>query len=149
MVTTVTLTVKGGELAGKEYCFDGLRKIVIGRGSDCDLSLPERLEFTYVSRHHCVITVAGSDVRVRDLGSRNGTFLNGMQIGRPVTWHLSGLAAAMPFWEYDVTDGDELKVGETVFVVEIIPSTRHARPQREKVTALQEKCLLSHSGYGK
>jgi hypothetical protein len=64
-----------------------------------------------------------------------------MQIGRPVAWHLSGLAAAMPFWEYDLSDGDELKVGETVFVVEVSRSTYYGRPKVEGMAALQNKCL--------
>jgi pSer/pThr/pTyr-binding forkhead associated (FHA) protein len=141
MAVTVTLTAKSGALDGKEFRFEGRRKIVIGRGDDCDIFLPGGLEFIYASRHHCVITVAGSEVRVRDLGSRNGTWLNGMQIGRPVAWHLSGLAAAMPFWEYDLSDADELKVGETVFVVEIMSSTRHGRQKVKAVAELQNYCL--------
>jgi hypothetical protein len=45
----------------------------IGRGSDTDV----RLEDPGVSRHHAEIRVAGSDVVLRDLGSTNGTYVNG------------------------------------------------------------------------
>jgi pSer/pThr/pTyr-binding forkhead associated (FHA) protein len=52
------------------------RHFVIGRGDDCDLTLPCRL----VSRHHAEIRRRGDGVYVRDLDSRNGTLLNGERI---------------------------------------------------------------------
>ena len=47
---------------------------MIGRGEDCDLRLQNR----FVSRHHCELIVDDRDqvLRVRDLGSQNGTFVN-------------------------------------------------------------------------
>ncbi len=45
----------------------------IGRGSDADV----RIEDPGVSRHHAEIRVAGADVVLRDLGSTNGTYVNG------------------------------------------------------------------------
>ena len=150
MAITVALTAKNGDLGGKKFQFEGRRKIVIGRGNDCDLNLPVGAEFLHVSRHHSVINVAAPDVRVRDQASRNGTMLNGMQIGRPASWHLSALAAAMPFWEYDLRDHDELKIGDTVFAVEITASAPTSRangvhancaPQR---SAFQRACCGAH-----
>jgi pSer/pThr/pTyr-binding forkhead associated (FHA) protein len=49
-------------------------EFIIGRAEDCNLRLPNR----FVSRHHCELLVNGRDhvVRVRDLGSQNGTFVN-------------------------------------------------------------------------
>lgn len=47
--------------------------VIIGRSSDCNL----RIASNQVSRHHCKIIVTPSQVRVMDLGSANGTFLNG------------------------------------------------------------------------
>lgn len=44
---------------------------VIGRAADCDLQLASPL----VSRHHCALVVKDG-VRLRDLGSRNGTHVN-------------------------------------------------------------------------
>ena len=49
---------------------------VIGRSSDCNL----RIASKEVSRKHCSILLSDRVVRVRDLGSANGTFLNGSQI---------------------------------------------------------------------
>ena len=49
---------------------------LIGRGPECKL----RISSGQVSRRHCLIKVAGTSVSVRDLGSANGTRLNGQTI---------------------------------------------------------------------
>jgi len=51
-------------------------RLVIGRGSDCDLMLDE----PEMSRRHAVIENAGDDIFLRDLGSANGTYVNGVQV---------------------------------------------------------------------
>jgi pSer/pThr/pTyr-binding forkhead associated (FHA) protein len=51
-------------------------KLLIGRGSDCDLILDE----PEMSRHHAVIENFGDGIYLRDLGSANGTFVNGVQV---------------------------------------------------------------------
>jgi hypothetical protein len=50
--------------------------VVIGRHSGCDV----RVENTSVSRRHAAISLRGGICRVRDLGSMNGTTLNGRPI---------------------------------------------------------------------
>lgn len=51
-------------------------QFLLGRGPDCDL----RLHGETVSRHHCVIRQTNDDVALVDLGSSNGTFLNGVRV---------------------------------------------------------------------
>ena len=55
---------------------------LIGRGQDCDLVVPE----SAVSSHHCRLTHQAGGFLLEDLGSRNGTFVNGSRIapGAPV-----------------------------------------------------------------
>ena len=53
------------------------RDAVVGRGTDAGLRISSRR----VSRTHCRLIVDGGAVRVRDLGSRNGTFVNGEGVG--------------------------------------------------------------------
>ncbi len=51
-------------------------RLVIGRGSECDLILDE----PEMSRRHAVIENFGDGIYLRDLGSANGTFVNGVQV---------------------------------------------------------------------
>ena len=55
-------------------------KLVIGRGSDCDLVLDE----PEMSRRHAMIENSGDMIFLRDLGSANGTFVNGVQVRNAV-----------------------------------------------------------------
>lgn len=119
MVPVIMLTIENGKLAGTEYAFDLPRRCLIGRASDCEVRLPSQLEFLGVSRHHCLLTLDPPAVRVRDCGSRNGTLLNGMQIGRPASWHVPEAMTAFPSLEYELRDGDELTIGSTVFKVHV------------------------------
>jgi pSer/pThr/pTyr-binding forkhead associated (FHA) protein len=51
-------------------------RLTIGRGSECDLILDE----AEMSRKHAVIENFGDGIYLRDLGSSNGTFVNGVQV---------------------------------------------------------------------
>jgi pSer/pThr/pTyr-binding forkhead associated (FHA) protein len=51
-------------------------KLTIGRGSDCDLVLDE----PDMSRRHAMIENSGDVIFLRDLGSANGTYVNGVQV---------------------------------------------------------------------
>jgi pSer/pThr/pTyr-binding forkhead associated (FHA) protein len=117
MPANVRLTVKNGKLAGKTYEFDEPCRCLIGRAEDCEIWLPGEPEFLTVSRHHCLLDIDPPEIRVRDSGSLNGTFLNGMQIGRPGKWHLPPEALSRPCFDYDLSQGDELAVGGTIFEV--------------------------------
>ncbi len=52
------------------------KKTLIGRGADCDLKLKSEL----VSRHHCQILLTDSVALINDLGSANGTFIDGQKL---------------------------------------------------------------------
>jgi pSer/pThr/pTyr-binding forkhead associated (FHA) protein len=59
--------------------FDLTRDVVlVGRGEDCDL----RVEHKSVSKRHCVLVVTDGLVLLRDLGSTNGTRVNGTRVRR-------------------------------------------------------------------
>ena len=69
------LVVYEGELEGQRWIIDQDR-VVIGRGSDCDVVLPER----QVSRYHAQIERENGGYLLRDLGSKNGTCVNGQAV---------------------------------------------------------------------
>lgn len=72
----LTLEVLEGPDAGKRLRVGG--PAVIGRDAECDLVLSDQL----VSRRHLRITPAGEGITLEDLGSRNGTFVNGTAVGQ-------------------------------------------------------------------
>lgn len=71
---------------------------VIGRRQDCDLCIP----LMVISRRHCEINQDQSLLKIRDLGSRNGTFVNGRRID-----------------EADVHPGDRIHIGPLTFGVQV------------------------------
>jgi len=56
----------------QEYVLDGL-PVLIGRSADAGVHLND----PRASRHHCEIVEISGTVVVRDLGSTNGTYVNG------------------------------------------------------------------------
>jgi pSer/pThr/pTyr-binding forkhead associated (FHA) protein len=116
MFSTITLTVLNGSLKGKEYVLRDRPTWTIGRSRDCDVVLPGGEEFCLVSRRHCQLEI--DPPTVRDLGSMNGTFVNGEPIGmRPREEKPGGVPMVWP--AYELFPGDELQVGTTVFRVGI------------------------------
>jgi hypothetical protein len=59
------------------------------------------------------------DIRIRDFGSKNGTFVNGKKIGQREAYHTPEYAAQIQFPEYDLQGGDEFTIGDTYFRVSI------------------------------
>jgi pSer/pThr/pTyr-binding forkhead associated (FHA) protein len=71
---------------------------VVGRREDCDLRIP----LGEISRKHCRLVRDGDSLRLEDLGSSNGTYLNGQRVQEAV------LGA-----------GDSVQVGPVVFVLQL------------------------------
>jgi pSer/pThr/pTyr-binding forkhead associated (FHA) protein len=59
-------------------------------------------------------------MRVHDLGSKNGTFVNGKKISGHQRHPLPGDADPEDFGNPEVKDGDELRLGHTVFRVGVV-----------------------------
>ncbi|HTC37107.1 MAG TPA: sigma 54-interacting transcriptional regulator [Bryobacteraceae bacterium] len=80
-------------------------EVTIGREPSNGISLLD----VGVSRRHCIILRNGSQFKIQDLSSRNGTFVNGV----PVT-------------ERALVSGDEIKIGGSLFVF-VVPEAEHAK----------------------
>lgn len=71
----IRLVITTGKHAGKAVRI-ARSKFFIGRSPECHLTVASEA----VSRHHCAILVGKGVVAVHDLGSRTGTFLNGVKV---------------------------------------------------------------------
>ena len=75
-----TLRIVQGVEPGKRFPLTAERS-TIGRSSDCEVSL----DVAAVSRRHAEVIRRGTDFIVEDLGSRNGTYVNGLRIAGSTT----------------------------------------------------------------
>ncbi|MCR9035879.1 FHA domain-containing protein [Tractidigestivibacter montrealensis] len=89
--------VEKGSRAMRGLHVDVLGPVVVGRSPSSDIVIDE----PYVSATHARFTIQGPALVLEDLGSTNGTMVNGHVIDQPVT----------------LRDGDEVQVGDTVMRV--------------------------------
>src|SRR5262245_31918364 len=99
-------------------------KCLIGRGEDCHL----RPQSDAISRHHCVIVTSENEVVVRDLKSRNGTFVNEEKVAD----------------EAVLLNGDVLRVGPLQF--EMIIEQSVSKTKRPKVADIKEAVARTAEG---
>jgi predicted RNA-binding Zn-ribbon protein involved in translation (DUF1610 family) len=102
-VSVGELQVISGSCTGKRIRMD-FRRFVIGNERDCDL----RPVSPMLSRHHCVFKRDEYAVRVRDLGSNTGTYVNGRRI----------------YTEAILKPGDDVTVGDVTLHVVLPHSPR-------------------------
>lgn len=117
-MATVTLTFANGPLKGLVHICSRPETLTLGRGRECDIKVPSSLDCLCISRHHCLLEITPPEVRVRDLGSRNGTFVNGVALG-PRTDSLASPVEESLGWRA-LKDGDELCLGGTYLRVGIV-----------------------------
>jgi eukaryotic-like serine/threonine-protein kinase len=135
MSAKVVLTVVQGKLKGKQFVFRGRTHCVLGRADCCHPRLPDDAEHKDVSRTHCLLDLNPPHVSVRDLGSRNGTYLNGELIGRRDPSQTTAINDPH-FPERDVKPGDVIQVGNTAFHVDV--SMPDAPPEKPSHVEKQE-----------
>ena len=90
-------------------------EFMFGRGPECDIRPNSEL----VSRQHCMLHVRDGNVKIRDLGSRNGTLVNGQLVTS----------------ERQLIHGDNLQLGPLVLQVLLEPDA-----------SLKETGVLSSDG---
>jgi len=70
------LVLQRGAETGRRWPLDRQRTLTIGRGEECDIALPDR----QVSRLHARVYWQGDAYQLMDMGSKNGTHLNGQEV---------------------------------------------------------------------
>jgi two-component system cell cycle response regulator len=80
---------------GRKYDLGGREEVIIGRSSKADISIDQEA----VSRNHALVTNTKKGVRIKDLDSTNGTFVN----DEPIRG------------ERELRNGDLVKIGRTIF----------------------------------
>lgn len=92
----VKFLVVQGKARGQHLRFpDG--EFIFGRGPECHV----RPDSDWVSRQHCLLRIKGEVISLRDLGSTNGTLINGVRV----------------VGEQELQAGDQIQVGPLVFKV--------------------------------
>ena len=119
MAAQVALQVTAGPLAGRTFTFDAPAMFIVGRAADCGLVIPVAPDRRIVSRYHCLLDIAPPKVCLRDLGSNNGTLVNGRMVGRRQKGPRPDHGPACPSPVVELRDGDDVQVGDTLLRVTI------------------------------
>ena len=102
----IWLRVQQGPDAGREWRVAD--EFVVGRGGGSDVVLADPT----VSRRHACVSPEGATAVVEDLGSSNGTFVNGERVEDPSR----------------AAEGDEIRIGDSVLEVRIGPTETQTLP---------------------
>ena len=111
----VKLRVIGGRNNGREISIPN-QEFIIGRGEEAHL----RPNSDLVSRAHCLLKIKEGNLNISDMGSRNGTFVNGQRLSD----------------SYIAKSGDLLRIGRLQF--EIVIDFAEAGIKRPKVKGVAE-----------
>lgn len=90
------VVVKSETLAGQRYPLESPK--VVGRSDDADVVIDD----SYASEFHLRVGVQDGEVMLNDLGSTNGTYLNGRRVTVPTV----------------IAKGDSIQIGKTIFQVQ-------------------------------
>lgn len=112
-IMNAAMKVLSGSLSGQSVRIP--RKLLIGRAEDCDL----RLASDFVSNYHCMLLLDEYTLQLRDLGSKNGTLVNGCRVGTSAIILLHN---------------DTVSIGEVTLLIDLTPEVPEpigSRPEAE------------------
>ena len=101
-----------GKYQGGEFPLPRNKEIVVGRPSELDMVLVEDM----VSRRHAKITVSPTEIFIEDLGSTNGTFVNGEKVKRS-----------------RLNEGDRVLIGTSIIKLVPVESTQAPDPAKSNL----------------
>jgi len=110
----IVIKIITGPLSGKEMIFDRYETIMLGRLPECHISISDDQS---ISRYHFMLEINPPLAKLKDLGSLNGTWVNGIQLGgrhksENSSQHINKKEVAL-------NDGDKIEVGNTIIEVRI------------------------------
>lgn len=125
MADAVMLVCVEGALQGQRFVIEE-RGLEIGRAEDNDIVLPD----DGVSRQHARLQYDNGSLWLRDVGARNGVFVNDKRIGE----------------HKDLKVGDRLRIGRAVFVVKWAQEAEdRGAPPAPKLKGSQSRTLVETS----
>jgi serine/threonine-protein kinase len=127
----IVLTVTAGPHKGLEFSFDRHDTFLVGRSKHAHFQLPAKDK--YFSRIHFMMEVNPPECRLIDMGSHNGTYVNGEKT----------LVA-------DLKDGDHIRAGHTILRVRVLGAARSDEPSTTSFipeTAISSRSLPLIQGY--
>lgn len=113
-----------GKYQGAVFPLHEGREVIVGRSSEVDLVLAEDL----VSRRHARIAVDGDAVTLQDLGSTNGTFLNGQRVKKA-----------------RIAEGDRILIGGSLLKLVAVDAESASRSDKEVRRDLETAAQRSSS----
>lgn len=123
----IRLKVTGGPHLGKEYPFDQHDSFIVGRGRQAHFQLAH--DDRYFSRVHFMVEVNPPLCRLVDLGSRNGTKVNGQRVTT-----------------IDLKDGDVIAAGKTAIQVFVVSEPQESAPTDTASSPLDLPTAIFQSG---
>lgn len=114
-----------GKYQGGEFPLPESGEIVIGRSSELDMVLVEDM----VSRRHAKISVESGDIFLEDLGSTNGSFVNGEKITRT-----------------KLAEGDRILIGTSIIKVVTSDGSASVQDAQEQMSAAVQSARPSAAG---
>ncbi len=118
MFTAMRLTVLTGPHRNRRFCFCGPTRCQVGRALNCFVELSGTERDQLISRHHCQLKIDPPAIQVQDLGSCNGTYINGKKVDpspKESTAQRDSETAGLV-----VNHGDLLTIGGTTIRVDVV-----------------------------
>jgi eukaryotic-like serine/threonine-protein kinase len=116
MAASIELHITDGPAKGKVHKFLAHDTFFLGRHPDCHVHLADDV---CVSRHHFILEACPPQACLRDLGSRNGTYVNGRKCGGRKEGETPEEGAKRQYPEVMLKHGDRIQVGDTTLDVTI------------------------------
>lgn len=111
------LTLMSGDKAGTNFALDPANETLMGRGTNCQITLPDAL----CSRVHARLVACEDGWLLRDAHSRNGTYVNGQKIDEVVLAPGNVVRLGSSELEFQLSDepptagaGDESSLNQTI-----------------------------------